>query len=315
MSVYLEKNVGSNCIINTNHLIHSDIDIKLFSHQITNLNSLSIDEVVQRVVDLKKDDYIDAYGEQEFYSHYKQVLTDKYTNLETVLRENQLSEDWDAYEPAGSIKLSIDPDYIDSFVQEKFSALRNSGLLLYRSEFEQQEEIIKFRKPGYNQSADLTRLWGAEFLRKKLSNVENYAVPRFFIIIENSAKKIPVTIVKDTMSLVIAKCDTSFAEVVVENMENTVATCTREKHGWMSAFGYVDYADSGNIREDRSRGQFYVVDTEWKSLDGVVELVDESLLDFNPSITKLRRYASERFDALHPETSVTRWTKIVEVNI
>jgi hypothetical protein len=279
-----------------------------------NPNLLSMDEVIDRIINYKKDEYIELYGEEEYNLNHKQVVLERTIKLETSFRNPSLPADWDSFEPAGGIKLSIDTDEIDSLVQEKFLQLRINGLLLTRSEFEQREDVAKFRKPGKDQNDDLTRLWGAEYLRKKLLGNEQYSVPRFFIIVEDGAKKIPVTVIKTYNSLLISKCDTAFAEVVVENMVDTRATCTKEKHGWLEKIGYVDYADSGNIREGRN-GKFFVVDTEWKSLDGVIKIVDENLKSLDPTLVRLRTYASERFNILHPETLSHIWQKTVEVRL
>lgn len=277
------------------------------------LLSLSINEVVNFLTNFKMNSYQKIFKDK--FASIREAAwkecVEEFTTLETAMRTMDLPEDWDAYEPAGGLKLSIDPDQINPFVQKKFADLRKAGLLLFRSEFEKQEDPARFRQPGKSQNDDLTRLWGAEYLREKLRSVKHYSVPRFLIVVENGVKNIPVTVVKDKLSLVISKCDTQFAQVVVEDMKNTLGTCSFEKHGWMKSIGYVDFADSGNIRQDRDG--FYVVDTEWKSFE-VIEVVPEALKNMNPTLQELRYYVNERCSVFYPESN-DYWHKTVEVDL
>lgn len=105
------------------------------------------------------------------------------------------------------------------------------------------------------------------------------------------------------MSVVINTCK-KVAQVMVENIQPSGPSCSLEKDGWMlDTVGYIDFADPGNIRKSFLDGKFYIVDTEWKSFDGVVTHLNPGPLEIDSSITmrRLRLYASQRFDALYDE--------------
>ena len=274
----------------------------------------TIEQVVDKVMEIQGPEYIAAFGEEEYELKHKKILTERFTKLETIFRDERLPRDWDSYEPAGGIKMSMDPIDFPHFVQNKFKKLREVGILLSRSEFEKKEDPSKFRNPGKGgiYSQDLTRLWGAEYLRNILKN-EDYKVPRFYLVVDEGVNEFTVNLRKDKMSVVINTCK-KVAQVMVENIQPSGPSCSLEKDGWMlDAVGYIDFADSGNIRQSRMDGKFYVVDTEWKSLDGVVTHLNPGPLEIDNSITmpKLRRYASERFDALYNE----EWKAKVSVSL
>lgn len=67
----------------------------------------------------------------------------------------------------------------------------------------------------------------------------------------------------------------------------------------MHSLGYVDYSDPGNILKGED-GKYYVVDTEWKSLSGVLDKNDE-----DRKVSMLRDYAIKRFKTFNPWLSKT----------
>ncbi len=269
----------------------------------------------EAVFNWRKEEYTRAkvnFDEKEEKEEKEDIDT-----LEKTIQGGSLPQDWDVYSPAGGFKLTEDINTIDGFVQKKFKDLKESGLIMSRSEFEKREDPTKFRKPGIQHKdspskvGDLTRLWGAEYLREKLKSRKNYDVPRTIIVIEDGITTLPITVKKDKLSVVVKQFDTDKGEILVEDIKDSAATCSIEQHGWMSEIGYVDFADAGNIRE--KNGTYYVVDTEWKSLDGVTTLDIPSFEHINPDINmyRLRRYANERFDAVYTD----EWKKEVNVDL
>jgi len=274
---------------------------------------LSIEEVAQRIVEVEKKNRpkVENSFFDRFFAYDEEKEKEKIIQKETALRKYQaiLPEEWDSYEAAGGLKWSMSLIQIAAHVQKKFDELRASGLLLFRSEFLAKENPLKFRSLGVifqpgQRSGDLARLWGAEYLRQKLAQREEYKVPRFVVVIEDDVKTLPISLWCGTHSLHINSFPTDSGEILVENIVHGRRVACEQNHRWMVQLGYVDYSDPGNILEGED-GKYYVVDTEWTSLAGVTERNQEAR-----GIYMLRQYAMQRFAAFHPWFS-----KVVDVEI
>lgn len=195
----------------------------------------------------------------------------------------------------------LEKSKIEIYTQNKFDELRKNKILFFRDEFEKNESPSQFRKPGNtfaNRCADLDRVWGAEYLRKKFKEdraYEKYRVPRFVIILENHVRTLPVRISQAVGcdSLIIQDFDTTLGEVLVEEIQFSTYEGRNHEHRILEKLGYVDFSDRGNILKDK-KGYFQVVDTEWKSFLGLLNV------DNNPSNSFFLNYAKIRFKALHP---------------
>jgi hypothetical protein len=139
-------------------------------------------------------------------------------------------------------------------------------------------------------SGSLQRLFGAEYLRKHLPIESEYRAPRFIVVIENDVTTLPVLVSQAGFSLVIDNFDTTYGEILAEKITGP-AVCDGCRDFSLRLLGYVDFSDPGNVRQSTADGKRYVVDTEWKSLVGLVERVDD--LDY-------LSYLKTRFQVFHP---------------
>ena len=276
-----------------------------FKEEESDPDSLAIKEVATRILGVERQDWEECGFPWDQDRETKKLA--ELAKLEADLREQRshLPKGWDSYEPAGGLQWSMSLGNIHSHVQKKFEDLRKSGILLFRSEFERREDREKFRPAGRiyragQRNNDLTRIWGAEYLRKKLEEEELYRVPRFILIVEDRVKSLSVKLWDGgSKSLFITSIEPDQGEIVVENVSRGKPDAWSAKHKWLLRLGYVDFSDPGNILQGED-GKYYIVDTEWKSLDGVLERSGEPR-----KIGLLREYAATRFHAFNSWLSKT----------
>lgn len=295
-------------------------------------DSLSVEEVAEVMVASKREEFRQAREEslrresearlrKDLYWRRRQFdppseeywsgKREDFIHGENMLRKDkEFMASLDTYEPAGGLSYSMNYPEIAAHVQKKFDDLRASGILFSRSEFESKEDRTKFRTLGWlskpdKKSGELSRLWGAEYLRKHLNPEGPHRVPRFVVIIENHVRTLPVQIDAGEKALHL-NFDTSYGEILAEKI-NGPAICD---HLWdatseLVELGYVDYSDPGNIRLG-SDGKRYIVDTEWKSLEGVAK---------SSEYVFYQNYTKERFQTFHQWSPWTPKTFNVEINL
>jgi hypothetical protein len=278
-------------------------------------NLMTSEEVGSSIFEFKKGKYEEA---RDYFLPCGYVTPCPWTNEEEErarlidLERNLRNEityftTLDAHETVGGLSRTMNDDEISAFVQAKFDQLRNDGILLTRSEFEQCKPPVALRTLGkiYTQeqrSGQLDRLWGAEYLRKHLSPDEPYRVPRFFLIIEDHVKNLPVVISDVGYHLAITHFDVKYGEILAEEIKGTPASDSTH----LLPLKNVDYTDvytPDNILKTED-GLFYIVDTEWLSFRASVR---EATWTQDADAIK-RNYLRDRFRAFHPWT-----TKEIEV--
>lgn len=231
--------------------------------------------------------------------------TERLVDLErTLRRERSYFTALDSHDTTGGLSRTMNDEQISAFVQAKFKQLREDGILLTRSEFEQSKPPVAFRTLGKifkagQRSGTLDRLWGAEYLRKHLNPEGPYRVPRYFVVIEDHVRRLPVTVKDVGFHLAISDFDVSYGEILAEKIEGKPASDATH----LEPLKYVDYTDvdmPDNILKTEE-GLFYIVDTEWLSFRASVRAVEE--LDGNKNGIK-RNYLSERFKTFHPSLRI-----------
>ncbi len=215
----------------------------------------------------------------------------------------------DSHETVGGLSRTMSDDEIHAFVQAKFDQLRADGILVTRSEFERCKPPVPFRtlgkiyRPG-QRSGRLDRLWGAEYLRKHLSPEGPYRAPRFYVVIEDSVRTLPVFLVDVGYHLAISNFDTAHGEILAEEIQGE-PVCDETHEGPLKKVEYSDFNGNDNILKSAD-GSFYIVDTEWcsfrYSLRSPCSPQDENALK--------RTYLRDRFRAFHP------WeTKAIDIQL
>lgn len=266
------------------------------------LDCLPIETIVDEIAKAREKNWEGCSKKWGGYS------VDNETREGLILREKVLRKraskyppNWDSYEAAGGIKWTMGLEKIETFVQDKFDELRQTGILMFRSEFEKNENPSHFRTTGKifkegQKRRELDRLWVAEYLRKELAHVELYKVPRVIVIIEDNVKSLPVSLWPYGPAILITEFGEECGEVLIENIEDGIPAANMSSHMPLREAGYVDFSDSGNILKGKD-GKYYVVDTDWKSVsDGLAAKRDQ-----NGTISTLRAYAQERFQAFYAD--------------
>lgn len=226
----------------------------------------------------------------------------RYQTYEQELRSNNKA--WDSYPFSGGINWGMSPQEITDYVLRKFQELRQTGVLLFKSEFKEKYEGIKFRAVGADKAAkyDLTRLWGTEYLNNAFETMMSkkphlYRVPRTVLIMKDKVTQLKVWINETPAALTglpqlcISWID--HAEIQSEFIEGT--GCAQEGleicHKKLLKLGYSDDASNNNIiratgtTQEQEVDTMYVVDTEAKSFGYF-----DSKTDIDMSL-----YAEERF--------------------
>lgn len=253
-------------------------------------NALPIEAVVQRILGSKSN-----YQSKERLMKMEELL--RAANEKPVPR---WLKGWDSWRAQGGLGWSMGPQQMHRHVQRTFDYLRKSGMLLFRSEFERTEDPKKYRTLGVicedgQKTGRLDRLFGAEYLRARLARkkCDNYKVPRFVVVIEDNITELQVHLRSLAPFLGISSINTKDGEVLVQKVDG-VPDARNCRHQWLTTLGYVDYSDPGNILKCRD-GNYYIVDTEWKSLEGCRHIRKE-----NMQLKRLRTYAEDRFEVFNP---------------
>src|SRR6266404_6551472 len=156
---------------------------------------------------------------------------------ETFLRSNrEFIQRINAFEAAGGLPFGLEYRFIAGFVQQKFDALREAGILMSRAEFEEKETPALFRTLGKitvpgQRSGDLERLWGAEYLRNqfKAPGYERFRVPRYVVVLENKVTQLPVKVTVDSSTLFIKRFDIRLGEILAENIDGKEFDCQSDE--------------------------------------------------------------------------------------
>jgi hypothetical protein len=204
----------------------------------------------------------------------------------------------------GGLTTWMSPQEIDSHVQRQFVALRQENMIISASEFEKIKH--KYREPGRYKISGviLDRLWGALYLKDKIGDASKYKVPSYVIVVNDGVNFLSVQLTKTVYGRipVIHSLASDEARLFVENIQPNKKVAG-QGHFHLGDYGYVDFADPGNILEGPD-GNYYIVDTEMSALEGCMTACRKALGNYP------LKYTSMRCDTLNP------WSKkIVKIKL
>lgn len=146
-------------------------------------------------------------------------------------------------------------------------------------------------QPGRGGS-NLTRIWGAEFLRSNLQEHGALNAAEHFLIVDDTTEEIEVQI---------AMCNdyphlssVNNAHVISKKVDGVGEAWSYRYSNPLKSVGYNDFKDPGNIMKD-AEGIGWVVDTELKSFDPPKQSPDPLL----------NHYLIRRYKALSTEDCST----------
>lgn len=186
---------------------------------------------------------------------------------------------------SGGISYAMTIDEMKEVAKQKFQALKTEGKIITPREFEAIKNNYHEVEP---QHTDLTRVWGADYLKKRFAenNTQNFDVPDYVIVTENpNHLKIELNLANTENPRISALKNGHiyFQRIEGRPIANVVG------HN-IKFTGYADFATGGhdqqknrNILEDSASGINYVVDTEIKSFS-----FDRNYHGVSPSYTMKR---------------------------
>lgn len=198
-----------------------------------------------------------------------------YIEIENWVRDNP--DKIPSWQVAGPLNYSMSPNQMKDVITNKFKEMANSGHLLTEDTLckERRESLYPTNRRG---SANLTRIWGAEFLKSNLEKENNLDAADHFLILDNSETDIEVEVWYDKYPyLSVAKN----AHILSKKIDGVAQARSYMLSSQLQKLGYRDFTDPGNILRDEN-GIGWVVDTEQKSfhpqeLDRDLGLVNDYL--------------------------------------
>ncbi len=239
----------------------------------------------------------------EYKEIYNKKYQEKYTKLMSMYRGYE--ENWDTYKKkldedkhwvkqliGGNFNYAMTLDEIKQKIKYKFIARKRRGLIISKDEYE------KIKSSYINlPSIDLTRIWGAEWLKGGIEhyNNEDYDVPGYKIVSYNP----------NNINIILYLGDRRFpmasqlkeGEAFIDTVKIIGPPAGSGPHHLPRKLGYVDLgaspAKAANIRKEISTGKYYIVDTEMKSFQhdelGLLKPYEQ------PSPDSFACYAYEKF--------------------
>ncbi len=212
---------------------------------------------------------------EEYKEIYNKKYQEKYTKLVSIYGGHE--DNWDTYKKkldgeghwvkqliGGNFNYAMTLDEIEQIIKDKFIAMKRKGSIISKDEY---EEI----KSSYINlpSIDLTRIWGAEWLKGGIEHYNNddYDVPGYKIVSYNP----------NSINIILYLGDRRFpmtsqlkeGEAFIDTVKIIGPPAGSGPHHLPRKLGYVDLgaspAKAANIRKEISTGKYYIIDTEMKS--------------------------------------------------
>ena len=208
----------------------------------------------------------DTIYQETYDKEYREVYA------KTIKKFREYERDWEQYKETlkdtfplfmaltGGLNYAMTLDEIKEIVKEKFVTMNHKRLVISRDEYERSKDKF-FDFPRLN----LTRIWGAQYLKKSIDEggVKGYNTPGYVIVTDNpEAIRIKVSFDSD-MAPVIDSLEDRKAFIVFEKIEGSPVG---DSSDLLRRFEYVDLGPEMrkryNVLEKKGTGIRYVVDTD-----------------------------------------------------
>jgi len=209
--------------------------------------------------------------QQERGEHVDREQKEKsYLEIETSIRDNP--EQIPKWEVAGPLNYSMTLPQMKNVIESKFREMASSGQMMSEKSYYQQRSHTNYYPCGsktgtetkFKGDTDLTRIWGANYLKSHLINDATLKAADHFLIVKEGATELIVEVWhgKSTPYLSIIKN----AYIVSKKIEGDRCASLYSSSPILDQLRYRDFTDPGNIRQD-SNGVGWIVDTEMKSFE------------------------------------------------
>lgn len=157
----------------------------------------------------------------------------------------------------------MSPEQMKDAITKKFKEMASSGKLMSEEQLTKKHNREFFYPTTERGGNNLTRIWGAEFLKSNLKDDKTLDSAEHFLIVVESASEIEVQVwLGEYPYLSIVKN----AHILSKKIEGSSSAWDYRYSSKLYELQYRDFKDSGNIIRD-SEGVGWVVDTELKSFD------------------------------------------------
>jgi len=251
----------------------------------------SPEQLVDQIIafDKKKHEKEVEEGLQTYYTMTEDDWVDRkttYLEIENLVRSH--FDQIPVWEPDGSLHYGMTLEKMKEVVGNKLKEMANSGQLILKSSLHSRHDPATLHY--VTGSDNLTRIWGANFLKDRLKNKEDIDAAMHFLVVDDESKSLSIEVGHNnnlTPTLKIVKN----AFIVSQKILGTPCAVTKRYYlaKELDEVRYRDFKDPGNVIED-SEGKKWIVDTETKSFDSPTDVDNE-----------LRRYLKKRFRILTGE--------------
>lgn len=205
---------------------------------------------------------------EEDANSYWEKKKKSYLEMENSIRDNP--EKIPRWEVAGPLNYSMTLSTMKNVIESKFKEMVSSGQMISEKSYCQQQ----YRKDFYcNGDNNLTRIWGADFLKTNLVNTPSLKAADHFLIVKDGATELEVTVWHSISPYFPSLQVVQNAYIVSKKIEGHKRT-TKDNisfYGSSRILDQLQYRDFnyGNIIQD-SNGVGWIVDTEEKSFEAPV---------------------------------------------
>lgn len=257
-----------------------------YSYSISKNELPKSEEIVKQILEQEKNEYQkEILGFEEILKKEDSEWQNKerfYLKNEEWIREN--SDKIPLWQVTGPLNYGMSLEQMQDVITNKFKEMAFSGNLMTEEQLKNYDRETFY--PTTQRGGDnLTRIWGAEFLKSNLIDSKTLNAAEHFLIVDDFASEIEVQVGLNEYPILYFVRN---AHVLSQKIEGDEASSKYSCSGKLAKLGYKDYQDPGNIICD-SKGTGWVVDTEWKSFDKP---------ELDRTSEQFQEYLKKRFEVL-----------------
>lgn len=187
-----------------------------------------------------------------------------YLKIEQWIRANKDQIAFPSWEVAGSLNCAMSPCEIKHVITNKFKEMVASGNLISEESLNNNHARETFYPTTGRGTNDLTRIWGAEFLRSNLRKDSTLNAVEHFLIIDNAAEEIEVLVgTYDEYYPCLSNVKNAY--ILSKKIEGVPKAWECRFSSKLNDLRYRDFNPSNLIRD--SQGTGWIVDTEIKGFE------------------------------------------------
>lgn len=255
---------------NIQHLTSSPYLSKVHHGHIYSLShsDLLTEELVDKILQYEKDENQKQLLAEQ-HPFFKSLLVKDESHWESQKKIYLAAEKWirthkiPSWEVAGPLNYGMSLDQMKETITQKFKEMIASGNLMTEQSFYKKHTRESFCLTSDEKANNLTRIWGAEFLRSNLLDDPTLNVTEHILIIDDNAQEIEVQVDHLVYPHLSSVNNGYIVSRKIEGIESAEEYRSSNK---LSELLFWDFADSGNIIRDADNIG-WIVDTEAHSFN------------------------------------------------